>query len=117
MHLFFFPHFQCVYLLKSWFESVCIIERGYRRTVGRLSHKKGSPDSGENGGSFGEEGRTPERHRAIRRSGGDTQSHREDKEPDSKAPPKPSSLGAAEMNNLDMQGETAHRRIKKLKTL
>lgn len=48
--------------------------------------------------------------------GGDRQSHGEDDEPDSMASPKPSSLGAAQMNNLDMQGETGRRRDKKLET-
>lgn len=48
---------------------------------------------------------------------GDRQSHGEDKEQDSTALPKPSSPGAAEMNNLDMQGETVRRRNKKLETL
>lgn len=33
--------------------------------VGWLSYNRGSPDSRDTGGSFGEEGRTPERQRAL----------------------------------------------------
>lgn len=81
----------------------------------RVSHNKGGPESGE-AEVFQEEGRAPERQSApgvleeADRATGKTKSQI--------AWPRqnPSSLGAAQMNNLDMQGETVHRRSRNVET-